>query len=110
VRHGENEVRLQALLRAPPHVGCEAGRETCSERETGTGKLCEIKWDYHIVGTTVPARQPSRAVAFLSVLRGAGGGTPLSIGKQEVTYIYSLLYTHTGLLGRLLPEVLQLLK
>jgi hypothetical protein len=24
--------------------------ETCSERETGTGKLCDIKWDYHIVG------------------------------------------------------------
>jgi hypothetical protein len=44
VRHGENEVRLQALHRAPPHapaadsVGCEEG-------------LCEIKWDYHIVGT-----------------------------------------------------------
>ncbi len=31
-------------------IGCEARRETCSERETGTGKLCEIKWDYHIVG------------------------------------------------------------
>jgi hypothetical protein len=31
--------------------GCGAGRETCSERETGTGKLCEFKWDYHIVGT-----------------------------------------------------------
>ncbi len=29
--------------------GCEARRETCSERETGTGKLCEIKWDCHIV-------------------------------------------------------------
>ncbi len=33
--------------------GCEARRETCSERETGTGKLCEIKWDCHIVGTRV---------------------------------------------------------
>jgi hypothetical protein len=32
-------------------IGCEARRETCSERETGTGKLCEIKWDYHIVST-----------------------------------------------------------
>jgi hypothetical protein len=32
--------------------GCEAGRRTCSELETGTGELCEIKWDYHIVGTT----------------------------------------------------------
>jgi hypothetical protein len=54
VRHSENEVRLQALYRAPPppaadSVGYEAGRETCSERETRTGKLCEIKWDYHIV-------------------------------------------------------------
>ncbi len=29
-----------------------------------------------------------------------GGGDPLCIDKQEVgTYIYSLLYTHTGLLG-----------
>jgi hypothetical protein len=55
MRHGENHVRLQALDRAPPpaadSVGCEARRETCGERETGTGKLCEIKWDYHIVGT-----------------------------------------------------------
>jgi hypothetical protein len=32
------------------YVGCEAGRRTCSERETGTEELCEIKWDYHIVG------------------------------------------------------------
>ncbi len=49
VRHGENEVRLQALYRAPPppaadSVSYEAGRETCSE-------VCEIKWDYHIVST-----------------------------------------------------------
>jgi hypothetical protein len=36
---------------AADSVGCEARRETCSERETGTGKLCEIKWDCHIVGT-----------------------------------------------------------
>jgi hypothetical protein len=36
---------------AADYVGCKAGRRTCSERETGTGKLCEIKWDYHIVGT-----------------------------------------------------------
>ncbi len=51
-----NVVRLQALHRAPPaadYVGCEAGRRTCSERETGTEELCEIKRDYHIVGTTV---------------------------------------------------------
>jgi hypothetical protein len=37
---------------AADYVGCEAGNRTCSERETETGKLCEIKWDYHIVGTT----------------------------------------------------------
>jgi hypothetical protein len=36
---------------AADYVGCEAGRRTCSEHETGRGKLCEIKWDYHIVGT-----------------------------------------------------------
>ncbi len=36
---------------AADSVGCEARRETCSECETGTGKLCEIKRDCHIVGT-----------------------------------------------------------
>ncbi len=39
---------------SPPavdYVGCEAGRRTCSEHETGTEELCEIKWDYHIVST-----------------------------------------------------------
>jgi hypothetical protein len=36
---------------AADYVGCEAGRRTCRERETGTEELCEIKWDYHIVGT-----------------------------------------------------------
>ncbi len=50
-----NAVRLQAPHRAPPHpaadyVSYEAGRRTCSKRETGTEELCEIKWDYHIVG------------------------------------------------------------
>ncbi len=34
------------------YVGSEAGRRTCSERETETEELCEINWDYHIVGTT----------------------------------------------------------
>jgi hypothetical protein len=52
-----NAVRLQALNRAPPpaadYVGCEAGRRTCSEHETGTEELCGIKWDYYIVGTMV---------------------------------------------------------
>ncbi len=55
MRHGENHERLQALYRAPPpaadSVGCEARRETCSERETGTGKLCDqVDLGLHIVG------------------------------------------------------------
>ncbi len=40
---------------SPPaanYVGCEPGRRTCNERETGIEELCEIKWDYHIVDTT----------------------------------------------------------
>jgi hypothetical protein len=32
-------------------VGYEARRRTCSECETRTGELCEIKWEYHIVST-----------------------------------------------------------
>ncbi len=51
-----NALRLQALHRAPPsaadYVSCEAGRRTCSKRETRTEELCEIKWDYNIVGMT----------------------------------------------------------
>jgi hypothetical protein len=38
---------------SPPvddYVSCEAGRRNGSEHETGTEELCEIKWDYHIVG------------------------------------------------------------
>jgi hypothetical protein len=38
------------LSTAADYVSCEAGRKTCSEHETGTEELCEIKWDYHIVG------------------------------------------------------------
>ncbi len=37
---------------AADYVSCEAGRRTCSERETGTEELHEIKWNYHIIGTT----------------------------------------------------------
>jgi hypothetical protein len=33
----------QGSPQAADFVGCEAGRRTCSERETGTGKLYEIK-------------------------------------------------------------------
>jgi hypothetical protein len=33
------------------YVGCEAGRNACSKRETRTEEPCEIKWDYHIVST-----------------------------------------------------------
>jgi hypothetical protein len=40
----------QGFPPAADYVGCEAGRRTCSERETRTEELCEIKWDYHIVG------------------------------------------------------------
>ncbi len=36
---------------AADYVSCEAGRRTYSECETGAEELCEIKWDYHIVGT-----------------------------------------------------------
>ncbi len=36
---------------AADSVGCEARRRTCREREPGTEKLCEIKWDYHIVSS-----------------------------------------------------------
>ncbi len=36
---------------AAESVGCEARRETCSERETGTGKLCDqVDLGLHIVG------------------------------------------------------------
>ncbi len=50
-----NEMRLQALHRAPPQqptpsVVKPEGRPAASMKP-GTGKLCEIKWDYHIVGT-----------------------------------------------------------
>jgi hypothetical protein len=37
---------------ATDYVCCEAGRRTCSECETGTEELCEIRWDYHIVDMT----------------------------------------------------------
>jgi hypothetical protein len=38
---------------AADYVGCEARSRTCIERETRTEELCEIKWDYHIVGMMV---------------------------------------------------------
>jgi hypothetical protein len=41
----------RAPLPAADYVGCEVGMRTCSERETGTVELCEIKLVYHIVGT-----------------------------------------------------------
>ncbi len=43
----------QGSLPAADYVGCKDGMRTCSERETGTEELCEIKWDYHIAGMTV---------------------------------------------------------
>jgi hypothetical protein len=42
---------LQGFPPAADYVNCEARRRTCSEHETGTEELFEIKWDYHIVGT-----------------------------------------------------------
>jgi hypothetical protein len=42
----------QGSPQAANYVGCEAGRRICTERETETEELCEIKWDDHIVGTT----------------------------------------------------------
>jgi hypothetical protein len=48
----ERDCRLSTgLPPAADYVGCEARRRTSSERETRTEELCEIKWDYHIVGT-----------------------------------------------------------
>jgi hypothetical protein len=35
---------------AADYVGCEARRRTCSERETGTEELCEIKWYCQLEG------------------------------------------------------------
>jgi hypothetical protein len=48
----EIEGSPQGSPSAANYVGCEAGRRTCSKRETRTEELCEIKWDYHIVGRT----------------------------------------------------------
>jgi hypothetical protein len=41
---------LQSSPTAADYVGCEAERRTCSEHETRTEELCEMKWVYHIVG------------------------------------------------------------
>jgi hypothetical protein len=52
--HESSEIAcsLQGFPPAADYIGCEAGRRTCSERETRIEELCEIKWDYHIVGAT----------------------------------------------------------
>jgi hypothetical protein len=47
---GEIAGSPQVYPQASYYVGCEAGKRTCSEHETRTEELCEIKWDYHIVG------------------------------------------------------------
>jgi hypothetical protein len=49
----ENAGSPQGSSPAADYVGCEAGRRTCRERETGTEELCEIKWHYYIVNTQV---------------------------------------------------------
>ncbi len=53
--NGQRKLCPALLQGSPPatdYAGCEARKRTCSEHETGTEELCEIKWDYHIVGTT----------------------------------------------------------
>jgi hypothetical protein len=55
VRHGEKEVRLQALDRAPLQQPTASvvkleGVPAASVKP-GTKELCEIKWEYHVVGT-----------------------------------------------------------
>jgi hypothetical protein len=42
-------------------------RESCRKRETGTGKLCEIKWDNHNVGTR--ARPASDEATMINHIR-----------------------------------------
>ncbi len=59
-------------------VGCEARRRTCSECETGTEKLCEIKWDYHIVG--------SRAQWWFGTERASDKAT------EMINHIYCIIY------------------
>ncbi len=50
-----------------------------------------------------PGSRAERPIPSSAPRGGGEEDPPLGIGKQEVgTYIYSLLYTHTGLLGRLL--------
>jgi hypothetical protein len=57
---------------------------------------------------SVPARQPSWAVVpLLCSLQGVGWGPPLASWRCEPTYTASSTQ-HTGLLGQLLYEVLQL--
>jgi hypothetical protein len=59
----------------------------------GEKLLCELV-------STGPAAEPSGRFSPLRLAGGEDGDPPLCIGKQEVeTYIYSLLYTYTGLLG-----------
>jgi hypothetical protein len=70
-------------------------------------KTSQISIPFHSILFILPvlARQPSRAADSLLPSSRGGGGPPLCIGQQEVgTYIYSLLYTDTGLLGRLLMK------
>ncbi len=67
--------------------------------------LISIDWYYFWPSfSTGPAAVPGGRSSPPLLAGGVGeGDPPLCIGKQEVgTYIYSLLDTHTGLLGRLL--------
>jgi hypothetical protein len=61
--------------------------------------------------SAVLVQQPSQAVAPLLLSLRGSGDSPCHIGIQKLgTYIYKASYTqHTGLLGSLLHEILQLL-
>ncbi len=53
-----------------------------------------------------PGSRAERPILSSAPCRGGGGGGPPSVYWQAGggTYIYSLLYTYTGLLGRLLMK------
>jgi hypothetical protein len=65
----------------------------------------ESKFTFYIALNNVQYRPDSRlGQSHFSPLLGTGGGDPLCVlasWKWGPTYVYSLLYTHNGLLGRL---------
>jgi hypothetical protein len=65
-----------------------------------------IHWTMPLKGNSTGLEAVSGShISLRALRRWWGGGPPLCIGQYEVgTYIYSLLYTYTGLLGRLLMK------